>query len=512
MSTTSDVDQSGHPTKPLILWLVPIVGAIAVPGLWWTRANEPFALRPQLVLTMTMFVAVFAVALLGGLSRGFRKRIRWAMGVTSVVVVAGFQWGVFVEIGAVVAVAVGLPILVDIVPVVVAGLLLWITTRLADELPFAVTMSVAMVIVVGTFGIASLSLIAPAPPDLDAATARPGSPDVLLLVLDGYARGDWLEEVYGYDNSPFLEELEARGFSIASEATPNYSYTYASLSTMLNLDYVFLPDDIEENERKRMRAALTGATGMVSVFRQGGYEIAYFENAWGGSLCGSAIDWCIRDGLLVRGFWDITQMSILAPLVDTILRNPFTSVSVGHLRSLGDVISTPNSDGRPRFTIAHVLLPHSPLLLDADCNLNPTNPLRSWGSGSDEAQATRRGNYIDQLECVNRLALDALDAFLTANPDGIVMVTADHGPASTLSIDLPADQQADVTIQERMKILSAYRIPGCESTFRLDLTPVNGTRLIVNCALGTDLAPLRDVNRWITLDYDGGLTELLLER
>ncbi|HDL41393.1 MAG TPA: hypothetical protein ENG98_00075 [Actinobacteria bacterium] len=400
----------------------------------------------------------------------------------------------------------------DLTPVTIAGLLLWVASRLADEWPFAALTGIGVLAVVGVLGIGALAIVAPAPPDIGTVTARPGSPDVLLLVLDGYARGDWLDEVYGYDNSPFLEELEARGFAVAYDATPNYSYTYASLSTILNLDYVFLPGGIDEPGRELMRAALTGATGMIPAFQQGGYEVTYFENAWGGSQCGSAIDRCIRHNLVSRSLWPIGQMTMLAPVVNAVVMNPFTTVSLGQLQSLGEVISEPRSGERPRLTIAHVVLPHSPMLLDANCEFNRVDIQRVWGLGSEALQTARRANYVGQLECVNQVVLDALDVFLERYPTGVVMITSDHGPASTLLEDLPVDEQLDFTVQERMKILSAYRMPGCESTFRPDLTPVNGVRLLVNCVLGADLAPVMDVNNWISSNSEGEVEEMSLTR
>jgi sulfatase-like protein len=511
MSTATDVEHQETSARPLILWILPLIGAVVAPALWMAWAERPLALRPRLVLLMTGFVAVFAIALFGALSRGFRSRLRWATGVTSMAVIVMFQWGVFVATGLEAAKAVGLPFLADIIPVVFAGSLLWIASRLANEFPFAVIMSVATVVIVGALGFASYSLVAPAPLESDVTVAAPGSPDVLLLVLDGYARADWLEQNYSFDNTPFLRELEARGFVVASQATANYSYTYGSLSSMLNLDYVFLPDDIEEEERKRMRAALSGAAGIIPDFKQAGYEITFFENAWGGSLCGSAIDWCIRDGLVARAFWNVSQMTILAPVARATLDHPFTSGAAENLRSLGGVVATANSARGPRFTFAHILLPHSPLLLDAECKLNRMDNLRAWGSGTAQEQAERRANYIGQLQCANQRVLTALDLFLEDNPDGIVMISADHGPASTLANDVPADQQPTVTIRERMVLLSAYRLPGCESTVRQNLTPVNGTRLLVNCALGKNLPPVPDTNYWITLDADGELVELSLD-
>lgn len=76
------------------------------------------------------------------------------------------------------------------------------------------------------------------------------------------------------------------------------------------------------------------------------------------------------------------------------------------------------------------------------------------------------------------------------------MITADHGPSSTLDFNLIAAELDTETILERMKILSAYRLPGCDESFRSDLTPVNGVRIATNCALGVGLSEVLDHNFW----------------
>jgi hypothetical protein len=76
------------------------------------------------------------------------------------------------------------------------------------------------------------------------------------------------------------------------------------------------------------------------------------------------------------------------------------------------------------------------------------------------------------------------------------MITADHGPASTLDFDLPLDQLSVPTILERMRIFSAYRLPRCSDRFRQDMTPVNGARAVTDCALGTQLGEVEDLNYW----------------
>ena len=47
-------------------------------------------------------------------------------------------------------------------------------------------------------------------------------PNIFLIILDAYGRADILDEIYGYDNEPFLRSLEQRGFYVARRATSNY--------------------------------------------------------------------------------------------------------------------------------------------------------------------------------------------------------------------------------------------------------------------------------------------------
>ncbi|MEA2002215.1 MAG: sulfatase-like hydrolase/transferase [Actinomycetota bacterium] len=508
VTTGSEPYHAPESTAPAWLWVLPLVGAILTPGLWWTTADWPFAFRPDLIGTMTLFVGIAATTVLAVLSSGFRWRIRWSLGVTTAVVIAGFQWRMFTIAGESVAEATGISLIADVIPILLAGALLWLTVRLAQDWQFALITGVAMMVAVTWMALANIALVAPAPGPLSIEHAEPGSPDVVLVVLDGYARADWLEDEYGFDNRSFLEGLESRGFAIASAATPNYGYTYASVSTMLNLDYVFTTGEVSDDERHKMRAALTGATGLIPLFKEAGYEITYLENAWGGSQCGSVVDWCVRDGLTERSLWNLGQMTILAPILRTIRPDPFNSVSEAQLESLGGVLAAPHEEGKPRFTFAHVLMPHTPLLLDAECNRHGQDELRRWGAEEGELLAARRLNYVEQTRCVNSKVLDAIDSLLSANPDALVMITGDHGPGSTLDVNLPLDQLPEATIQERMKTLGAYRLPGCSSSVRKSLTPVNGTRILTNCALGTNLAPLSDLNRWADLDGEGYVTDI----
>jgi len=65
-----------------------------------------------------------------------------------------------------------------------------------------------------------------------------GLPDVYYIVTDSYSNEENLQEFYSYDNSQFLGALENLGFDVQDKAQSNYPYTYLSLASSLNMEYV----------------------------------------------------------------------------------------------------------------------------------------------------------------------------------------------------------------------------------------------------------------------------------
>ncbi|MCX6072152.1 MAG: hypothetical protein NTU91_15080 [Chloroflexi bacterium] len=60
-------------------------------------------------------------------------------------------------------------------------------------------------------------------------------PDIYYIILDGYARSDYMSEVIGLDNSEFIAFLESEGFYVAAESRSNHNWTSLSLASSLNL-------------------------------------------------------------------------------------------------------------------------------------------------------------------------------------------------------------------------------------------------------------------------------------
>ena len=54
-----------------------------------------------------------------------------------------------------------------------------------------------------------------------------------MILLDGHARMDTAEELYGVDPAPLRQGLSLRGFTIAERSRSNYPYTSESLTSLL---------------------------------------------------------------------------------------------------------------------------------------------------------------------------------------------------------------------------------------------------------------------------------------
>jgi hypothetical protein len=115
--------------------------------------------------------------------------------------------------------------------------------------------------------------------------------------------------------------------------------------------------------------------------------------------------------------------------------------------------------GELRF--AHLLLPHSPYLLNANCAVKPESEwLNEHGPGSE---AARERAYADQVRCLqNRIArmLDVLDRTETGR-EAIVVIHGDHG--SRIAPGQPFVGGPDLSKRQTLMTYSAFfaiRVPG----------------------------------------------------
>ena len=314
--------------------------------------------------------------------------------------------------------------------------------------------------------------------------------DIFYIVMDGYAREDTLREIYGYDNSKFLDELRKRGFFVADRSVSNYAQTTLSLSCTLNLNYLDklgMPIGERGEDRKPLGDAIRN-NEVVRFLKEQGYTFVAFSSGIQRTEFPGA-DVYLKPDKASSQFRDV--LLGMTPLPTKARYDSSRERTLYILNELGNVPET----GSPRFVFAHVLAPHPPFVFAADGS--PIQPKRKYtlsdgdrflAAGGTKEEYMR--DYPSQLRYVSSRLLDAVDRILAQSPDAIIIVHADHGPGSGLS----TKDIAKTNLKERHRILNACRFPDGGNKFLYpEITPVNTFRIVFNYYFGTsyDLLPDR---------------------
>jgi hypothetical protein len=317
-----------------------------------------------------------------------------------------------------------------------------------------------------------------------AASPTSRRPDIYYIILDGYARSDTLQQVYGGNNSEFLSFLKARGFYVADRSASNYVQTMLSLSSSLNFQYL---DDLA-HEVTRVGGTGLPVRGMIArnrVFerlQQLGYLIVSFATGY------TATD-AVGVGERLAPFAEIGpfQASWLNSTPLPALLNVLAGFSqhIAHrarvLFTLGQLPQFAH-DPTPTFTLAHILAPHPPFVFGLNGEDVYTDRFRPFtledGSEYHGTRAEYIAAYRDQLGFITGKVESVIEQILVNSSEPpIIILQGDHGPKAGLNEVNTTD--ADRLVQ--FPILNAYYFPDRNYTELYPaISPVNSFRVILN--------------------------------
>lgn len=338
-------------------------------------------------------------------------------------------------------------------------------------------------------------------------------PDVYYLILDAYGRADVLEEIYGYDNTYFLDFLESQGCYVARESVANYTKTALSLITSLNLDYVqnVIPDSEPKTVPASVLSSYLNQNLVMQTFKEMGYNIVTFESGFSLTEL-TSVDY--RLAPIIRGLNPfesilLSQSIVVYPAEISILFNrmAFGVSYSGHIARQQYVLDTlPALDviPSPKFVFTHIILPHLPFVFQADGTINLPDRAFGFMDGSDFEGSVEEyhSGYVEQLQYLNGRLEHVVEAILSKpGIPPVIILQADHGPRSLLNWMSPSPQ----AIHETFSILNVYCFPG-QNTDSLypGISPVNSFRVLLNLYFGMDYPLLPDESYysyyWNTLD------------
>ena len=323
-------------------------------------------------------------------------------------------------------------------------------------------------------------------------------PDIYYIILDRYAGEAVLKDLYGFDNSEFLNFLTKKGFYIADRSTMNYPRTLPSLAASLNMEYIdFLTAIAGENTSDQTFAyPLVDNHKVGQLLKSQGYRYLHMGSWFEPTKVSTLADQNFIMGDLFLGIdgfsTELLETTLFAPIIRRLSsRTSSFEFDTQHrnriLYQFENLERIPSLDS-PKFVFAHILLPHDPYVFGKNCEELPSTAKASVLS------------YLDHVSCANKKTEKLVETILASSKiPPIIVIQADEGPYNMI-YPMPKGRfnfkdASDDTLNERFPILNALYLPGVDtSDLYPSMTPVNTFRFIFNKYFGANLNILPDKN------------------
>lgn len=386
-----------------------------------------------------------------------------------------------------------------LLPTLIALVVLLVLVRLrraGDAVtPVLKPLSLAVATLVALAGFQSLRTVlrmrevqaaTPPPPRAAADTTKP---DIYVIVLDQYASTPVMRHILGIDNRAFEDSLRALGFRIPAASWTNYSFTAASVASMLEMNHVTHAKDVAAREGELTTLMpynrMIAYNAAFDTARTHGYRIVFVPSPdFAGTRSSPGADRVLgpetgRERLTDHAtsplVIEVAKLSVIGKAL------AMGTVQLGSrwrqlapFRGLELAVDEPS----PKFVFGHTMVTHEPFVFSATCG---------------RTQVVRRGFvdvYRDQVQCANLQVLRTVRRILASGRPSVIVLQGDHGPSVLEGryLERPEDASA-AQVAEQLGAFSAYRLPD-GGVLADTITPVNVLRLVFNRHLGTRMPPV----------------------
>jgi hypothetical protein len=303
-------------------------------------------------------------------------------------------------------------------------------------------------------------------------------PDIYYIILDQYPRGDISHDVYGFDNSTFLNDLASEGFYVARKSRSNYLETKLSIPSSLNMSYlnVFFEQPLIHFDGP---ATATGRTFHSMIDRN---TVARYLEQYGYRFVAVNSGYFITEATNADKYFTTIGLSLYTSLLRQIMRttpipgvasvlgyNPDGFVQRQRIYFVLDRIKELPQAEAPTFLFAHIMCPHSPFSL-----------------GKTKAE---------QMAALNDLIMSTVREILAeSSTPPVIIVHGDHGVRDLLPTNGRSSVSDPYILETASAILNAYHFPGGHGEdLYADISPVNTFRVVLNRFFGESCELLDDV-------------------
>ena len=317
--------------------------------------------------------------------------------------------------------------------------------------------------------------------DLTGMITSPENPrDIYYIIPDSYGSADVLQEVYGFDNSEFVDFLEHKGFYVARESHSNYAKTTVSLPSSLNMCY-FKPEwrmDTKRESEDNLVELITNSE-VSQLLKSVGYEYAFVSS---GFFHDEAMHYAkvYKTKTIINNFMTyICWNSAISPFMSGyIVDNQRDRILYAF-----DTLENFPDYKEPVFVLAHIMCPHSPTIFNRDGSI-PDRVERL-----DDAPEMLRASYPEQVMFVNTRMEKVIESLLDQEPQPIIIIQGDHENGGNVIEPFISGTS----------ILNAYYLPDGGNELLYDnISPVNTFRVIFNYYFGADYDLLEDKSYCVT--------------
>lgn len=335
-------------------------------------------------------------------------------------------------------------------------------------------------------------------------------PDIYYIILDAYTRADILSDLYEYDMTGFIADLEERGFYTASASQANYTETEISIASSLNMSHInSAPDYFRQNASvdgpwiiPDVAAALIQQNRVADLLRAQGYTIVGMDSGYDETRLRSADEYvhppAIEGSTSKQVIFEMLLLDTTIGRLFTQLRGgevaPLQALFTAHrqrvLYTLEHVPDFASQDG-DFFVFAHIICPHTPYIFGPNGEeIQSSDPYTLLDAHPGEPQNI--GLYRDQVNYLNQLILEMVDEILArSDVPPVIILQGDH--SSKVYRELHPPQETWMKLL--FPIMNAYHLPdGGEDLLYPTITPVNTFRLVLNRYLGANLDLLPDTS------------------
>ena len=315
------------------------------------------------------------------------------------------------------------------------------------------------------------------------------TPDIYYIILDGYGRSDILKNVYGYDNSEFLNSLKELGFYVADCSQSNYAQTEFSLVSSMNYNYLEELGDhlVSEKIDRPALDYLIKHSALRRNLAAVGYKTVAFATGFDWTQLDDADYYLSPDPSFARlnEFERLLINTTFARIIPNVnLDEQYADPELYRERTLFvlDKLDKLSYIKEPKFVFVHLIIPHPPYVF------GPTGetvePIDAGATRSEQAIHYR--NQAIYISSRMQEIVPKIIANSTTPP--IIIIQGDHGPT------VPSNPR------QRMSNLSVYYLPDVDVPLQPTLTPVNTFRVIFNAYFGQNLELLEDVSLYSSYD------------